>query len=253
MTLAGLITIRNGLDLDYCFRECAQSLLGICDELVVNDVSSTDGTWEEVQFWADHDSRITLCRTDWTDPRATADWWPEVLNRTRQHAKSSHVLHLDADELIHENDYYEIRRVAEEGKSVFLHRYNFWRDAKSLIPEGVCCGTKVLRMAPKDMPLPSDYPYGPAEETMKIAVESGIKCYHYGFLRKRDAFFRKAREVQRIWANDFDPRLAAAEKSGVQNWMTHDGVVPWKDDLAPFTGTHPKSIHQWLTDRGYTV
>jgi glycosyltransferase involved in cell wall biosynthesis len=251
-TLAGLITIRNGNALDYSWRESARSLLAVCDELVIGDVMSEDGTWDEVQAWAAREPRITLVRTEWTDPKGDVDWWPRVLNRTREHAKSQHILHLDADEVIHEDDHELIRRAADNGTTCFLHRYNFWRNPQSLIPEGVCCGTKVLRMAPANMPIPSDYPYEPAAEAMKMAVESIIRVYHYGFLRRREAFFRKAREVQRIWCNSFDPRLESAEKfEGV--WSAMPGVTGWEDKLVPFIGSHPKVIHQWLKDRAFTI
>jgi glycosyltransferase involved in cell wall biosynthesis len=43
-TLAGILCIRNGLKLDYCFREAGQSLLGVCDEVVICDSDSDDGT-----------------------------------------------------------------------------------------------------------------------------------------------------------------------------------------------------------------
>lgn len=251
MTLAGLLTIRNGNALDYNWRECGLSLLEVCDELVINDISSDDGTSGEIIEWAIRESRITLVKSEWTDPKGTIDWWPEMLNRTRQHAKSEMVIHLDADEVLHEKDYPRIRSASEGRQTLFCHRYNFWRDPQHLIPEGVCCGTKVLRIAPANMPIPSDYPYGPAEATMLQAVDSDIGIYHYGFLRKRDAFFKKARAVQRIWAGGYDPRLEAAEKFD-GNWMTDPNVVPWNKDLTHFDGSHPAVIHKWLEERGYT-
>ena len=250
MTLAGLLTIRNGILLDYCWRESALSMLGVCDELVINDIQSDDGTWECAQDWAAKNPKITLCRTDWTNPERTSDWWPEILNRTRQHAKSEHVIHLDADELIHEDDYPRIRTAAEGAQTIFCKRLNFWKDAQSLIPEGVCCGTKVLRIAPVNMPLPSDYPWEPAASTMLQAVDSEIRIFHYGFLRKRDAFFKKAREVQRIWAGDYDPRLEAAEKFE-GDWAQMPGITGWENDLTEYKGSHPKVIHDWLRERGH--
>lgn len=250
MTLAGLLTIRNGLSLDYSWKEAGESLLGVCDELVINDVASTDGTWQSIEAWASREPRITLVQTEWTDPKGTDQWWPEVLNRTRQHAKSQMILHLDADEVLGESQYIDVRWAADRGKPLFFKRLNFWKDPQHLIPEGHCCGTKVLRMAPKNMPIPSDYPYGPAEETMKLAEESNIRIYHYGFLRRRDAFFQKARAVQRIWADTFDPRLAEAEKAQ-GNWMANEIVAPWVKDVTEYHGSHPKIIHAWLRDRNY--
>lgn len=250
-TLAGLITIRNGFTLDYPWVEVGQSLLGVCDELVIGDISSEDGTWDYAQEWAAKDKRVTLVRTEWTNPIRTDQWWPEVLNRTREHAKSQHVLHLDGDEIIHEDDYPSIRRAADAGSILFCKRLNFWRDSQHLIPEGQCCGTKVLRIAPANMPIPSDYPWTPANATVAQAVESDIRVFHYGFLRKREAFFKKAREVQRIWCGSYDPRLEAAEKFHGQ-WSESPGITGWENALVEYHGTHPKAIHAWLRERNYS-
>jgi len=204
--------------------------------------------------WAAKDSRITLCAFPWENPVRTNLWWISWLNYARQHAKSEHVMFLDADEILHEDSYGDVRRAAEFGNAIFCHRWNFWKDAQHLIPEGECCGVKVLKCGPRDYWYPSDYPdpQGRDEAVVKMAVESNVKIGHYGFLRKREAFFKKAKVVQGIWAGDYDPRLEAADKAG-GNWMEHEGVTPWKDNLTEFTGTHPKVIHKWLVSRGYTL
>jgi glycosyltransferase involved in cell wall biosynthesis len=249
-TLAGLVCCRNVISLDYCFEEAIKSLLGVCDEVLVCDCDSEDTTRYFIDEWSKREPKLTIANYPWPNPIADTQFYPVWINYARQHAKSQMILHLDADEIVHEDDYELIRKAADAGSTLFLKRYNFWRDAQHLIPEGHCCGTKVLRIAPANMPIPSDYPWEPAAATMKQAIDSQIRVYHYGFLRRRDAFFKKARVVQQIWAGSFDPRLEAAEAAG-GNWMEHEGVVPWKDDLVSFTGTHPEAAKQWLKDRNY--
>lgn len=252
VTLGGNVCIRNGFRLDYCWEQAVRSLLPVCDQIILADCDSDDGTRERIDSWAKTEPKITVVNFPWTNPVNDVNWWPTFLNYARQHLSTDMHIQLDADEVIHEQDYELIRNGRDSKSTLFFQRYNFWRDAQHLIPEGHCCGTKVLRMAPTNMPLPSDYPYEPAAATMQQAVTSAIKVYHYGFLRHREQFFQKAREVQRIWVNDFDPRLAAAERYE-GNWMTHDGVVPWKDNLVKFEGTHPSVIHQWLRERGNAI
>ena len=249
MNLAGLITVRNGNSLDYCWREAALSLLGVCDELVLHDVSSDDGTWQEIQSCAVMEPKITPLRSEWTDPQGDIYWWPKTLNLARDAAHCKMVIHLDADEILHEDDYPKIRAAAEQGRTLYLHRLNFWKDSRNLIPVGQCCGTRVLRMCPRHMHLPSDYPYAPSESTEKLAEISAIRIFHYGFLRKREAFFAKTRAVQRIWANDYDVRLEAAEKDP-QAWATNPCVSNWVNDLIPYEGSHPEIIKDWLKERG---
>lgn len=252
MTLAGILCVRNGFKLDYCWEIAGQSLLACCDELVLCDCDSTDGTREAMDEWARREPRITLANFPWTNPVGTNLWWPEFLNYARQHAKSEWIVQLDADEVLHENSYSEVRAAAESGKVLACHRFNFWRDAQHLIPHGHCCGHEVVRVGPANIPMPSDYPIPGSEQIMSMHVGSSVQIMHYGFLRQSTAFFAKAREVQRIWNNDYDQRLVEAEAAG-GNWMANPVVSPWVNDLLPFTGTHPELIKSWLRIRGYTA
>lgn len=253
-TLGGFVCIRDGDLLDYCWRESVNSLLAVCDEVVICDCDSSDGTRQIMDKWAADQPKVTLANFPWTDPKGDPWWYPNWLNYARQHLKlrgpDTCVVYLDGDEILHEDSYAEVRNAADQGLSLICRRFNFWRDAQSLIPDGKCCGHEVIRVGPRDLWFPSDYPDPRANEIMRRAGPSNIQIMHYGFLRSREAFFRKAREVQRIWANDFDPRLVAAEKfEGV--WSTMPGVTGWENNLVPFTGTHPKLIHRWLLQRGY--
>jgi glycosyltransferase involved in cell wall biosynthesis len=253
-TLAGILAVRNGFRGDYCWVEAAKSLLGVCDELVLADCDSSDGTSEAMRDWAAKDSRITLCNFPWTDPRGTNQWWVDFLNYARQHAKSEWIVQVDADELIHEKDYPEIRAAADEGKVLICERYNFWASAQTLIPHGHCCGHEVVRVGPANVVMPSDYPCTGSDTIMSMAVPSTVGIYHYGFVRKKEAWWYKAREVHRIWNGDgpLDPRLVAAEEEGGE-WARNHKVAEWVKDLVPFTGTHPAIIHPWLIERGYTI
>lgn len=251
-TLAGIICIRNGFRLDYCWQIAGQSLLAICDELVLCDCDSDDGTRQAMDDWAARDSRINLVNFPWTDPRGDTMWWPTWVNYARQHAKSNWIVALDADEVLHENSHAEVLSAVNHNRPLICKRYNFWKDAQHLIPPGECCGVDVIRVGPGNLWIPSDYPDPRAEEIMRLAQPSGVEIMHYGFLRKREAFFKKAREVQRIWANDYDKRLEAVEDAP-WNWMADASVAPWVPNIVPFTGTHPAIIKPWLIERGYAV
>ncbi len=253
MTLGGFIAIRNGDLLDYCWEIAAQSLLNCCDSVVICDCDSTDGTREKIEAWAKRDPKITVANFPWTDPNGDIWWWVNFLNYARQHLHTDWCIGLDADEVLHENSYAAVRHAANQRHTLLCQRLNFWRDAASLIPKGKCCGHEVLRVGSAKEWMPSDYPDPRAEKMMRLAKPSPIEIYHYGFLRKREAFFRKAHEVLRIWANTYDARLDNAEtqtKDG-GNWMTVDGVTGWENELVPFTGKHPELIKPWLRERNY--
>lgn len=249
-TLAGILCIRNGTGLDYCWEEAGRSLLGVCDELVICDSDSDDGTRQRMDEWAARETRINLVNFPWTDPRGTNLFWPEWVNYARQHAKSKWIVALDADEILHENSYAEVRDAANQGRALICHRFNFWRDAQHLIPHGHCCGHEVVRVGPQNIIMPSDYPIPGSDVIMAMAVPSKVEIMHYGFLRKREAFFKKARAIQRIWCDSYDPRLESAEDDPTP-WMENHKVSEWINDLIPFEKTHPEIIKPWLRERGY--
>lgn len=252
MTLGGNVCIRNGFALDYCWREAVKSLLPICDEVVICDIESTDGTREWIDAWAAKEPKINVVSHPWTDPVRDNQWWPEIVNYARQHLKTDWFIQLDADEILFEEDYELVKDAAKNQRVCYCRRLNFWSDPQHLIPEGVCCGSKVLRIAGTKMPIPSDYPYEPANETCARAVESQIRIGHYGFLRHRAQFFTKAKVVHKIWSGELDPRLASAENFKGK-WSTMPGVTGWEDRLVAYSGTHPKIIHDWLKERDHAI
>ncbi len=252
-TIGGNVCIRNGNDLDYCWRECIESLLPVCDEVVVCDGESTDGTQEEVREWCRREPKLKLCVYPWPNPVADIEFWVKWLNFAREHVKADLHLQLDADEILSERSYAEVLAHAGDGRhSVWCKRLNFWQDHRHLIPPGVHLSHRVVRMAPQDVWMPSDGPHPRGAEAVSMAVETGIEIFHYGFLRERKAFFKKERGLHEMFFNTWDPRLTEVEtRNG--NWMSEIKNLEWLPDLRTYEGYHPQLIHDWLKKRGYEV
>lgn len=253
MTLGGNICIRNGNELDYCWRECIESLLPVCDLISVCDGQSTDGTQEEIRAWQEKEPKIVLCVYPWPNPQGDSDFWVNWLNYGREHVRADLHLQLDADEVLHENSYETIQKIKDisDRASYVFDRYNFWRDTSHLVPHGVNLGHRVVRLAPQNVWLPSDgyHPTG-AECMMMVRDAPGrLEIMHYGFLRKPDAFFKKARALQGYFFNTYDQRLADAETH--PKWMEKPGITGWEGNLLDFNGTHPERMRGWLEQRGY--
>lgn len=251
-TLAGAVCIRNGEELDFCWREAIKSLLPVCDEVVVCDGESTDGTQEVIREWAKVEPKINVCVYPWPNPKGDPDFWVKWLNYAREHIKSEWHFQLDADEILSEQSYAELRLFVEQGgnRSGIVTRWNFWRDHRHTIPDGVCLGKHVVRLAPSRLWLASDGPHPLGAEAASIGVKTGIEIFHYGFLRKPGAFFKKERALQGFFFDTYDSRLEAAE-SHKGNWMEKQDVTGWENRIDPFGGTHPKVIAGWLKERGY--
>ncbi len=264
MTIGGNVCVRNGIDLDYCWRESIQSLLPVCDIVVACDGESTDGTQEEIREWMKREPKLRLCVYPWPDPKNDNNFWVTWLNYCREHIDCDYQLQLDADEVLAEWSYPVINDYKQrfDGKrfSLWCNRLNFWSDSKHLVPHGVCCGHKVVRLAPQNVWLPSDGPHPLGSEAIAMAIDSPVEIFHYGFLREREAFFRKAKALQNYFFGGYDSRLTAAEErtdiliaeGSPGNWMEHCGME-WLDRLIPYAGPHPAGMGQWLEKRGYSL
>lgn len=256
LTLGGNICIRNGFELDYCFQEAIQSLLPICEEVVVCDGESTDGTREAIEEWAAREPKIRLITYPWPNPKGDIKFWTDWINFAREQIKCDFQIQLDADEVLSENSYdwiksYKHYTDSKAQESLWCKRWNFWRDAKSLIPFGHCLSDRVCRIAPQYCWLPSDGADVRGADVIRIAQPSGIEIFHYGFLRKRESFFKKARALQEMFFNSYDPRLEEVEKQD-GNWMEKICEIEWTNQLTPFEGKHPVIMLQWLKERNYT-
>jgi len=255
MSLGGNVCIRDGNRLDYPWRESIESLLPVCDLVVVCDASSTDGTLEEIRAWCEREPKLRLCCYPWTDPKGDIEFWVNWLNFCREHVPCTHHIQLDADEVLDERSYPAVREYARDapGHTVRCKRLNFWRDHRHLIPHGVCLGHEVIRLAPQRMWLPSDGAHPKGIEAVMMAVNSRITVFHYGFLRNPDAYFAKSKLLHSYFFGSYDKRLVDAESDTANggSWMEAIRDVEWINRLVPYDGPHPAVAHQWLRQHGF--
>lgn len=160
--------------------------------------------------------------------------------------------------MLDERNYSSVLKYAKEGPNNTLRckRLNFWRDAQTLIPPGVCLGHEVIRLAPQPMWLPSDGIHPLGGDAVMMAKDSRITIYHYGFLRRTVAYFEKSKRLHGYFFGTYDERLKKAEevtKDG-GNWMSAIENVEWTQRLVPYDDPHHPSVaRDWLRSRGYSV
>lgn len=253
MTLGGNVVIRNGNTLDFCWREAVNSLLPVCDKVLICDGESTDGTQDEIRDWMTREPKLVLCVWPWPEPRGDPNFFVEWINYARAHVPCDWQIQLDADEVLHEKSYEELRKFIEHGnRTAIVTRWNFWGDHRHTIPDGVCLGKHVVRVAPQKLWLASDGYHPMGETAAKLSTPSKIEIMHYGFIRRHEAFFEKERLLQNYFFNSYDPRLEAAQKDFGKDWAQDKRVNDYHGALEPFDGSHPACAHQWLKDRGFS-
>jgi glycosyltransferase involved in cell wall biosynthesis len=251
--LSGYVPVRNGLKLDYCFELAVRSLLPICDEVVVCDSDSTDGTKELVESWMEFEPRIRLINYPWPNPKGDVWMLMKWLNFARKELNFDMQITLDADEVLHPCSYPEIRHAVAEKSCRWFTRFNFWKNAQSLVPEGQVCGRNVVRLGPTELEMVSDnaeeHPGGEPAIRQRATFHPQLLIWHLGFLRNPEAFFAKSKVMQQALLNDYDKKLAEAEKTGQPWYELSNGHI----QLDAFEGQHPNIVRPWLKERGYAL
>jgi len=111
-TVSGYTTVLNPIKQNYPWKACIKSMLGFCNEVIVVDGGSVDGTWDELLNWSKIESRLVINQNiiDMDHPRfAVCDGQQKALARSM--CNGDFCWQQDADEVIHENDYQKIMQL----------------------------------------------------------------------------------------------------------------------------------------------
>lgn len=110
--ISGLNIVRNCIENGYPFVESILSALPICDEYLINDGGSTDGTTQALERLAYQHPKIRLFNTPDTQ-NTRWDCVSDQINQMIARAKYKWIFLGNADELIHERDTSQLKQVIE--------------------------------------------------------------------------------------------------------------------------------------------
>lgn len=271
--LSGIIPVKNGNTLSYPWQSAVNSLLPICDEVIVCDGGSTDGTLEEARNWVAHEPKLRIVEYPWpvlptpeqveaddlsrpkSDPVFLVTW----LEFAQSHAEFNMTIHLDADEVLCPKGFPAIRQLCNERRSAWFRRINFWPqfpgDLHTEAPHGTVCGERVVYLGPTEQGIVSDNPLAKEPKIKAAATDEFVdtlRIFHLGFLRNQEAFLKKSRHTQAYIHNCFDPRLRQAEASGTF-WTKLSPFPPDKKFLSYPYSDWPLCCRDWLRQQGFNV
>jgi hypothetical protein len=243
--VSGFTILRDAVRLGYPFDSSIRSLLPLVDELVVGVGDGDDGTWEAVAAIAD--PRVRPFRSRWTLPGTGGGVLAEQTNLALQRCTGDWAVYLQADEVLHEDDFPAVRdamrrhlhRRTEGLVFTYLH---FWRDREHVADDW-------RRFYPR------------AVRAIKLGagIESaGDAC---GFVRRRGGRTRgllKADSHARVfhygWCNP--PGLQKVRVENLGREIFGESVeYPPAADIFPagvtrrFTGSHPHTMAAFAAAR----
>lgn len=246
-TLGGSLFVRNGIQYDYCFMEAVRCLQSFCDEVVVLDAGSDDGTFQELKKLKDKNTTLVhVGKSEW-DKQKGREKLAYFTNLAAAFITSDYHFNLQADEVVHQDSFEAIREAITTGDEAFMvSRINLWGSPyKQLcVPqERKPCSTEVIRLA-KPCYVSVDDAENIAAPISHYKWLDKIRIYHFGFVRNKHVMKDKIINMQQgvFQMVDHDPKLHGMEVFDWRAWFGEDDLQPIKEDLPVF-------VQQWSKER----
>jgi len=109
-TLSGYTTVYNATSMGYPWKATVNSMLDFCQEVVVADGGSDDGTWETLQELAKQNENLKIYQRiiDRTSPSFAYESDGKLKAFARSHCTLEYCWQMDADEVLHEDGYKKV-------------------------------------------------------------------------------------------------------------------------------------------------
>lgn len=252
MKVSGFTFVRNAIKYDYPIVEAINSILPVCDEVVVAVGNSEDDTLGIIQRI--NSPKIRIIETVWDDSLREGG---RVLAVETDKAfaaispDSDWAFYIQGDEVMHEK-YIPVVQDAlqkyKDDKTVdgLLFNYKHFYGSYDFVGESLRWYRREIRVVRNK---PGVYSYRDAQgfrkdKNQKLRVKHiPASIYHYGWVKEPRAMQGKQKSFNKLWHND----------EWVKQNITMADEFDYSeiDALAPFTGTHPRVMQQRVARRNW--
>lgn len=253
MKVSGFTFIRNAVLLDYPIVAAIQSILPLCDEVVVAVGDSTDDTLALIQ---NIDPKVRIIQTTWDDTlrengRVLAVETDKALSAIDPAADWA--IYIQGDEVMHEADHPEILKAMtrfqhDQDVDGLLFDYLHFYGSYDYIGVSNNWYKKEIRIV---KPRRGIFSFRDAQgfrktpdQKLKVAP-ANARVFHYGWVKDPQAMQRKQESFHKLWHDD-----AWLEKN-----IKVAAAFDYEDhihELARFEGTHPQWIAPRIAARNWT-
>lgn len=237
MKVSGFTFVRDAIRYGYPAVESIQSMLPICDEVVVAVGKSTDETLKMVQ--GIRSDKIRILETVWDESlREGGKILAQQTDLALGECRHDWCFYLQADEVIHEKYYPAVLKGMEENLSKieveglifdYQHFYgsywtlgtgrNWYRREVRIVRNKI--GVRSFRDA-----------QGFRLNGRKLRVkESGAQVFHYGWAKPTEQMMAKQKNLERFWHPDDE----IEKKYSNPDFQIFGNL----GEISLFTGTHP--------------
>ena len=111
LKISGFMVVKDVIKQGYPFVEAIASALPICDEFLISDGYSTDGTFEMLQRISSLNRKIKVSRYEWSRRELTII--ADISNDLRKKCKSDYLFYIQAPEIVHEDNVKMLKALPE--------------------------------------------------------------------------------------------------------------------------------------------
>lgn len=242
MKISGFSFIRNGHLLGYPYLESIQSLLSVCDEVVIAVGQGQDETLEQIQNLAN--PKLRILETVWNEAMTDRGYvYAQQKMIAHFNCTGDWAFYLEGDEVLHERDIPTLQSILRQHannpkiEAVVFDYYHFYGT-----PHTVAISPGWYRRAPRII-RNTIRTYSPdglffvvmdknKQGRYPNAVLAGVPIYHYGHVRKVSHMEAKIQQVSKYWGHS-PPAFSS-----------YASIDP--QALSTFTGSHPAIMNTWL-------
>lgn len=245
--LSGFTIVRNAVTLDYPIIPAIQSILAICDEVVVNVGRSDDGTRDLVAGLCD--PRLRILDTTWDFGRGSAGLADET-DRAMRACRGRWGVYIQADEVLHETGAAILREKVREWdgdarvEGLLVDYVHFYGDFDTVATNRHWYRREVrcVRLGPdiRSYQDAQGFRVGPPPRLRRIRARvTGAQMFHYGWARPPAALKEKLAVDREIY-----PEM----RERLEQRRTRERLE-WTPLLRRFTGAHPRAARDWVAAR----
>ena len=239
---------------DYPIAEAIQSILPLCNEVIVSVGNSSDDTEALIRSIAS--PKIKMYPSVWNDRLREGGFvLAEETNKAFDHVSpdADWCIYIQGDEVIHEKYYPAIREAMEKYKDDFrveglLFRYLHFYASYDYVGDSRKWYDHEIRIIRNDKTIRSYRDaQGFRKNGQKLKVKEIDACiYHYGWVKHPSHQLQKIKNFGRLWRSDDEP-LQVIPKTD-ESLYDYAGI----DSLKIFNGTHPAVMQERIRKKNWT-
>lgn len=250
MKVSGFTFIRNAIKYDYPIVESIQSILPLCDEVVVAVGKSEDATLALIQ--ALNSSKIRIIETEWDlSLRQGGQVLAVETNKALAAVSgdSDWCFYIQGDEVVHEKYHPTIQNAMRHFKDdekveallfKYLHfygSYDFVGDSRKWYRNEI----RIIRNLKGIQSYKDAQGFRMHGHKLKVKeIEAYI--YHYGWVKPPEKQSEKIKNFQYHWHSD-----EYIDKNKPDERFDYGRI----DSLKPFTESHPKVMHKRIANKNW--